>query len=154
MSNIDPNMDPSTILYIDACVEKWKPLVEDMAEERKGFTSYLCERESKYLQDVYGDMSPAERGAKGGLLKWIFPILRRLSENIALGETEFGRIYDVAVAVVEDMSEPVWCVGGMRDSGPPEEVREVLSPLVERAHAGLLAYKKIVGRRVIPPVMG
>lgn len=147
MSNIDPSIDPSTILYVDACVEKWEPFVKDVDADRQGRLSYLCERESQYLQSVYGDMSPAERGAKGFELKWIFPILKRTIERIGLGETEFGRVWEAAQAVVEDMSEPVWCVWGMRDHGPPEEVKtRLLPPLVERTHASLTKFEKIVSR--------
>jgi hypothetical protein len=143
---IDPNIDPNTILYVDACVKRWEPLVKSMAKERQGFTSYLCERESKYLQSIYDPMTPDERMKHGADLKWVFPILRRTCERIALGETEFDRLFQAAEAVVDEMSEPVWCVWGMRDHGPPEEVKtNVLPLLVERAHAGLLDYEKITG---------
>ena len=145
--NIDPNIDPNTILYVDACVEKWQPFVKDMTEERQGFTSDLCERESNYLKGVCGDIPPGKRGAMGASLKYVFPILKRMSERIALGETEFCRLREAAEAVVEEMSEPVWCVGGMRDHGPSEEVKtNLLPPLVERTHANLLAYEKIISR--------
>jgi hypothetical protein len=144
---IDPNIDPNTILYVDACVKRWQPFVKGMSKERQGFTSYLCEREANYLKERYEPMTPAERAAEGGILKWIFPILKRTCERIALGETEFDRLCEAAVATVEDMSEPVWCVWGMRDHGPPEEVKtDLLPPLMERAQTNLLAYEKIVSR--------
>ena len=145
--NIDPSISPNTILYVDACVEKWELFIKDMAKERQGFTSYLCEREAKHLHTVFDGMPQVDRLSNGAQVKWTFPILKRLGERIALGETEFDRLFAVAEAVVDEMSEPVWCVWGMRDYGPPEEVKTVLlPPLVERAHANLLVYKKIVSR--------
>ena len=147
--NIDPKIDPNTVLYIDACRERWQPFVKGIAEERRGLAGYLCEREASYLKGTSGPTdSLAVRARRGAALKFVFPVLRRISERIAPGETEFGQVYETTEAAFEDVfPEPVWCIWGVRDDRPSEkEKKEFLSPLVERTHASLLAFEKIVSR--------
>jgi len=149
MANIDPSMNPNTILYVDACVEKWEPFVKLVEEERWARLAYLCEREANYWKDeLQKDGAPVTIAGQDAALKYVFPTLKKLDELLPQGATEFDQIYETAHVAFEDiLPEPVWCVGRMRDNRPSEkETREILSPLVERTHASLIAYEKIVSR--------
>ena len=147
MANIDPSIDRTTILYVDACVEKWEPFVKDA--DHPGRLSFLCEREANFWKsELEKPGAPVKDVDIGARLKYIFPTLKKLNELLAPGEIEFDQIHATADTAFEDiLPEPVWCVWGMRDNRPSEkEKTRILNPLVERSHAALVDYEKIVSR--------
>ena len=149
MGNIDPNIDPNTILFVDACAEKWLPFTKNVDADRQGRLSYLCEREANYWKsELQKDGALIKQMNIGAKLKYVFPTLMKLNDRITQGETEFDQVWKTAEAALEDVfPEPVWCVWGMRDNRPSEKaMREFLSPFVERSHASLLAVETIVSR--------
>lgn len=145
-----PTADPNTILYVDQCVERWQPFVKDVDPSRQARLSYLCEQEANHWKREIdaGESDLAARAQRGAQLKFIFPTLKRFNELLAADETEFDLTYATIEKAFEDsLPEPVWCVWGIRDCRPPEdERREILCPLVERTHAALLRFEKIVRR--------
>lgn len=147
MSTDLESMDQTTVLYVDACVEKWMPFVKDVDPSRHGRLSYLCERETRYWKaNLREDGSPVKNVDIGAKLKYVFPTLKKLDERLPRGETDFDQIYETTNAAFEDiLPEPVWCIWGMRDNRPSaEETKGLLGPLVERTHAVLVDYEKIV----------
>jgi hypothetical protein len=144
---IDPSINPSTVLYVDACVKRWEPFVKDVDADYQGRLSYLCERESNFWRDeLQKPGAPVTIAGVDNKLKYVFPTLKAFNKQLALGETEFDQIAATAGAAFKSiLPEPVWCLWGPRDNRPSEkEEKKFLSPLVERTHASLLAYEKIV----------
>jgi len=107
-------------------------------------------------------MSPAERAQEGSVLKFIFPILTRTAENLALGETEHKRVWEAIDAAFDLVCPPPrYGSNGMWDCVIRDYPKKypLLKSLAERTHASLLAFEKIVRKHTRPsithpPVMG
>ena len=142
-----PTAVPDTILYIDQCVERWQPFLKDVGKERQGRLAYLFETEANYLKSTLGpDDGSAIRAQRGATLKFVFPLLKHMGLRLALEETSFELVCEAGDASFDDLF-PEHHYGCTRhDRLSEDEKRAFLGPLMERAHATLIAYERIVNR--------
>lgn len=144
---IDPNISPNSILYVDACVEKWLVCVANTDESRQGRLAYLLERESAFWRAILKeDGAPINNVDIDRMCMPSMSSLSGLETMLAPKETEFELVVESTQAALRKYFELDLAWTG-RNFGPTNEAVDTLSiPFAERVHAYLLDYEKIVGR--------
>jgi hypothetical protein len=147
-----PDSDPNTTLFVDQCAKKWAPLTDGMSKAKKARCAYVLEQEARFLNSILDE----KRDEIGAHLKFVFPVLRAIHERLGVNETGHRQVWKAADAAFDQVCPPPRYGNGMWDCVIRDypEKHPFIKPLVERTHASLIAYKKILRSRPRPPVMG